>query len=730
MLDGTVNTVEFQLDEAQPASLTNWANEPTVMKLKQDLDASKPAHDTHVNKVKKWNDLMAVKGASAPKHVKGRSSVQPKLIRRQAEWRYSALTEPFLSSDKLFNVKPVTYEDTKAAAQNETVLNWQFNTKINKVKFFDDFVRINVDEGSCVVRIGWQRITTTVTEDLPTWDYFEITDPQDAQFLQQALEQKAANPREYEDTAPEEIKAAVDYYEENEIPTTAVLIGYTPTPVEKVLLNQPTLECLDPENVFIDPSCGNDVNKAGFVVVSFETSRAELLKEPNRYKNLDRVNWEAASILSQPDHATNTPQEFNYLDKLRKRIVAYEYWGYYDIHNDETLVPIVATWINDTLIRLEESPFPDEKPPFVVSNYMPIKRALMGEPDAEILEDNQKIVGAVTRGMIDLMARSANAQQGFAKGFLDIVNRRRFENGQDYEYNPTQHPGQSFVEHKYPEIPQSALAMIGLQNNEAESMTGVKAFAGGVSGDAYGDVAAGIRGALDAASKREMGILRRLAKAVNDIATKIIAMNAVFLSEKEVIRVTNEEFITIKREDLKGNFDTKTDIATAEVDEAKAQDLGFMLQTIGPNMDFSMTQLILVEIAKLKRMPELAKRIEMFKPQPDPMVQKMKELELRMKEVEIMELETQAMLNQAKAKNELTKANQGDLNIIEQETGTAHEREMEKTRGQSEGNQNLEITKALVGKRKPEETKPDVEAAIGWGELSKSKRPADTGQLI
>ena len=56
--------------------------------------------------------------------------------------------------------------------------------------------------------------------------------------------------------------------------------------------------------------------------------------------------------------------------------------------------------------------------------------------------------------------------------------------------------------------------------------------------------AAGIRGVLDAASKREMAILRRLAKGMTEIGNKIIAMNAVFLSEKEVIRVTNKEFIS------------------------------------------------------------------------------------------------------------------------------------------------------------------------------------------
>ena len=39
------------------AKLTNWVNEPQLQSLKCDLDASKPAHDAQVLKIKKWVDL-------------------------------------------------------------------------------------------------------------------------------------------------------------------------------------------------------------------------------------------------------------------------------------------------------------------------------------------------------------------------------------------------------------------------------------------------------------------------------------------------------------------------------------------------------------------------------------------------------------------------------------------------------------------------------------------------
>jgi hypothetical protein len=63
-----------------------------------------------------------------------------------------------------------------------------------------------------------------------------------------------------------------------------------------------------------------------------------------------------------------------------------------------------------------------------------------GEPDGELLEDNQRVVGAITRGMLDTMGRSANGQTGIRKDMLDATNRRKFEKGLDYEFNPNVDP--------------------------------------------------------------------------------------------------------------------------------------------------------------------------------------------------------------------------------------------------------------------------------------------------
>lgn len=702
--------------------LTNWAKEPSVTELKEDLISASSYQNKQISKIDEWSNLLNVEGSAKPKKIRGRSSVQPKLIRKQAEWRYPALSEPFLSSDKLFQVNPVTFEDTAAAKQNELVLNWQFRTKLNRVKFIDDFVRSTVDEGTSIIQVGWSRQTREVQEIVPVWDHYPVTDEEVANQLQQAVEFKRSNPRIFDESTDEAIKAAINFMEDTGIPNIATQIGEEQVTTEEVLENQPTVTVLDPRNVFIDPTCQGDIDNALFVIVAFETNKAELLKQTDRYKNLDKVNWETATTSSTITHGKQEPGDFTFRDTIRKKVIAYEYWGFNDINDDGNLVPIVATWIDNVMIRMEENPFPDNKLPFVVTSYTPVKREIYGDSDANLLEDNQRILGAVTRGVIDLLGRSANAQTGIAKNMLDPLNKRKFEKGEDYEFNPQANPASSLVQHKYPEIPQSALAMINLQNTEAEALTGVKAFSGGLNSSAYGNVATGIRGMLDAAAKREMSILRRLAQSVAKLGEKIVAMNAVFLSEEEVIRVTNRDFVTIKREDLQGNFDLDVDITTAEINDAKVQDLAFLLQTIGPNIDPQISMMILSEIADLKNMPELAERVRTYQPEPDPVEEKLKELQLE-------KLQSEIEYNNARAERYRASAQLEGINAQMEASGVKHQQAVERQKAQAQANQDLQITKALTQSHREGETPAQIDAAIGYNVLSKqaAQEEADIG---
>jgi hypothetical protein len=345
---------------------------------------------------------------------------------------------------------------------------------------------------------------------------------------------------------------------------------------------------------------------------------------------------------------------------------------------------------------MAESPCPDKKLPFVIVPTLPVKNSIYGEPDGELLLDNQKVIGAVTRGMIDIMGKSANGQMGMMKGSLDAVNRRKFQKGLDYEYNNGSDPRIAFHMHTYPEIPNSAQYMLQMQNLEAESLSGIKAFSQGISGAALGDVATAVTGALDAAAKREMGMLRRIAAGIERIGVKMMQYNAELLDDEEVIRITNDSHVAITRDALSGTFDMIIDISSAEEDNVKAQELAFMLQTMGNNIDPGMTNLILRDIARLRKMPELAEKIENFQPEPDPIQEKLKELAVVKVEAEIAEIQSKIAENNAEARKKNAEADASDLDFVEQESGVTQERQKELNKAQAEGNIELETHKARI----------------------------------
>ena len=97
--------------------------------------------------------------------------------------------------------------------------------------------------------------------------------------------------------------------------------------VTKVLKNQPTAVVCRNEDVYLDPTCMDDMDKCQFVIHRYETDLSTL-KADGRYKNLDKV-----AQMSTRDDTTFIPKDetrFNFEDQARKKMVVYEYWGNYD----------------------------------------------------------------------------------------------------------------------------------------------------------------------------------------------------------------------------------------------------------------------------------------------------------------------------------------------------------------------------------------------------------------
>lgn len=568
-------------------------NKSEILKnLKADMKEAERLQREWFIKREEWSSQ--TEGAPYGNEVEGKSKIVSKDIKKQREWMIPSITDPFLSTSDVIKCNPVTYEDAKAARQNELLLNTQFCRKFNRYNFIMKATKVLVTEGSVVIQTGW--------------DYEE-----------------------------EEVEAEVEVVNTDE--NGMEFVDTEISMQTNVIRNQPTAVVCRNEDIFIDPTCMDDMDKCQFVIHRYESS-LNALKQDGRYENLDKVEAAQYNLTNDPQYLREDQSYFEFKDKPRKKFVVHEYWGNYDIDGDGIAEPIVCAWVGNTLIRLESNPYPDKKPPFVIVPFSAVPFHMFGEALAETIGDNQKIKTAITRGMVDNMAKSNNAVVATRKGALDPVNRKKFLKGENFEFNGT--PG-DFWQGSYNQLPSSAFDMLNLQNNEIESQTGVKSFSGGISGNALGSTATGARGALDATATRRLNLVRNMSEnMIKPIMRKWMAYNAEFLEEEEVIRITNDEYVPIRRDDLAGKIDIDISISTSEDNAAKSQELSFLLQTVGPNEDPSIRREIMAQIMDLMRMPEQAKKIRDYQPQPDPVQQKMQELQIAKLEAEIEKIRADA----------------------------------------------------------------------------------------
>lgn len=638
--------------------------------LQADLIAAKTMRDTWYVQVDSWK--REYEGMPYGNETKGKSQIVSKDIKKQIEWLHPSLLDPFVSTQDIVKVTPVTWEDTASARQSEMLLNYQFCRQFNRYSFMSKALKVLAVEGTLVVQTGW-----------------------DYQDEEVEVESEVVVADEYGNQYIENVRG-------------------TET---RVLVNKPTATVCRNEDIYIDPTCMDDMDKCQFIIHRYETDFSTLKKD-GRYKNLDKAmdTEGVADPLHYTDYLPEDRTYFKFQDKARKKVLVHEYWGNYDISETGIAEPIVCAWIGDTIIRLQSNPYPDKKPPFIIVPFNAVPFQMHGESDAELISDSQKINTAIKRGLIDNMAQSTNGQIGIRKGALDLVNKKRFQNGQSFEFNGTPN---DFWQGSFNQIPGSAFDMLSVINNEIESLTAVKSFSQGLTGGSLGGTATAARGTLDATAVRRLNRVRNIAEnLIKPLMRKWLAYDSEFLMPQEVVRLTNEQFVEINRDDLTGKVDLDIEVSTSEDNAAKAQELAFMLQTLGQTMDAEMRNMIMADIAKLHKMPELEKRIREFKPQQDPMQEQIRQLELQKLQLENEKLkadiadkyaragenEIDKLVKQQKAELEKAKTRKlhsdsdlQDLKFLREDSGIDHKREMEKKDFDRSAKMDMESLK-LLGK--------------------------------
>ena len=613
---------------------SSWKSEPTFKDLNGDLEMAQSSHDIVQTKLDGYKET--IEGGKAIRARAGKSTVRPRLARTQLEWKIPALEEPFLNTKDMVKVKGRGPSDTAAARQNTILINYYFNTKVNKVKLVNDIARTVASEGTVIVKNGWhsQYEDIEVTKEKPIYASPEESIQLMNQMVMSGQMDEATAQAMLETGQP--VQTGVEEYTEIE---------------NKLVENYPKYEVCDNNYIIVDPTCEGILANAQFIIHEYEIDLNRLTRQKyvknedgtsrGIYKNLDEIDFEKDNS-EYDEYATEKEASFIFNDKARKKVKVFEYWGYWDIDGKGKTVPIVAAWIGNVMVRMEENPFAHKRLPFSIAAYMPVKNELHGEPDAELIKDNQETVGRLTRAFHDITTTQAIGQTLVNEQFFSSPSQwEAYKKGNDARFRADMDPKRAIHKMNVEQVSPSIFQGIDMAKSDTESLSATVPFgAGGAASSALNSSATSTRSALDATSKRELSILRRIStQLIEDMARMTVQNIQAYASDEEVIRITEEEFVTIRREDLQGEFDLEIDVSTPEKDSETAQQLTMLLQTNAATMDPALSAKILGKISRLWKLPDLAEEIENFEPTPDPAQEQLAQMQMQNAQLESQKLQ-------------------------------------------------------------------------------------------
>jgi hypothetical protein len=159
-----------------------------------------------------------------------------------------------------------------------------------------------------------------------------------------------------------------------------------------------------------------------------------------------------------------------------------------------------------------------------------------------------------------------------------------------------------------------------------------------------------------------------LNQLLNEVARLTIANNQGLLREEEVIRITND-WVTIRRDDLAGEFDLIVDVSTPEQDNDKAEKLFKLMQTNAASMDPKIAGKHYIKLAHLWKMPDLARDvqeiIEQGPPPPDPRAEEILNNQLEESRLKLLKIQKEMEEIDSRIHERVSRSLENDTDIRE-----------------------------------------------------------------
>jgi hypothetical protein len=302
---------------------------------------------------------------------------------------------------------------------------------------------------------------------------------------------------------------------------------------------------------------------------------------------------------------------------------------------------------------------------------------------------------SIVRGVIDNLAMSNNGQKFIKKGALDPINFKRAVKGEPIvEVNANIPLTQVMMNGNFNELPSSVYNLLQIIERQSEGLTGISQMIQGINGNEAKMPASNFGSLMSQSQIRLEYFLSNIKEGLKRIFIRWLYMAWDYLTEQEIKKITGVSITEAKMRITRklqmqyqvDQLDPETQqkvmmIIVKEVDEMfdkrdviydidfnigvdgmkaiKIQNINMFLQQAAPlvqtgAVDPQVIKLLIAQLAKELDYPRIAKMIENYEPQPDPMNEEMAKVQLEQNRAKaIKEL---ALAENAKARAEAVKA--------------------------------------------------------------------------
>lgn len=365
----------------------------------------------------------------------------------------------------------------------------------------------------------------------------------------------------------------------------------------------PKMDFVSIWDLYIDPSCADDISNAEWVIERHKMNMPEVRELKNRplfdKRAVDGLLMDGPnySDVTTNDNDREDPQLSTSQARMSTLFEVWEYWGYMsadklkehglEVPEESGDYLQVNIWYSgERVLRVSLNPFQPSRIPYFVFPYERDPYSIYGTGVPEAMSDQQRLINGFMRMAVDNLALAGN--------MVFDVDETSLVPGQDMEISPGKifrrvggQAGQSVYGIKFPSTANENLQMVREARQYADESTGIPSISHGQTGvSGTGRTASGMSMILNNASLNIKSAVRNIDKhLITPLGQALFAWNMQFNAQKHP--------------DVEGDLEIKaTGASSLEMKDVEAQRLQTFLQ-------LSMNP----AIAPLIRLPTVVKRL-------------------------------------------------------------------------------------------------------------------------